>query len=202
MTTPTLLALSALALASPALAQTYHLRAPSNITEQCSTGCTCDTQRNEPLRGRFTLSLTASDPSRDSFSIDSLVMYGTNLSQTYTGGGTYIVGTGLPGEQRTSADVAINRLPAFHSDYARRVYLRHTTIDTIISLPTSACSTVTLDILSTPFVSDWNADGTVSTSDIFDFINAWFAGDGDTDEDGSTTTADIFAFINAWLAGA
>ena len=71
-----------------------------------------------------------------------------------------------------------------------------------ITVPTSTCSSTVLNILATPLASDWNADGATTTSDIFDFINGWLAGDGDADEDGFTTTSDIFTFINAWLAGA
>lgn len=192
--------LASVALASPALAQTYHVRAPSSITEQCDSSCTCDTQRNEPLRGRFTLSLVFSDPNRDSFTIDSIDLYGASLSQVFHGTGTYTVGNSLPGEQHTFAEVAINRLPPVQSDFARRVYLRQTVIGTIISLP-SACATTTLEIVATPFASDWNADGAITTADIFDFINAWLAGDGDADNNTLTDTQDVVAFLNAWLAG-
>jgi hypothetical protein len=197
------IALVALSVASSAPAQTYHLRAPSSITEQCDPGggCTCDTQRNEPLRGRFTLSLLTSDPARDTFSIDSIDLYGATLAQYFTGAGEYIVGNGLPGEQRTTADVAINRMPPVHSDYARRAYLRRTVIDTTISLQND-CTFTVLNITATPFTSDWNADGEVTTADLFDFINSWFAGDGDANDDTVADTQDIFTFLNAWFAGA
>ncbi len=51
--------------------------------------------------------------------------------------------------------------------------------------------------------SDFNASGTLEVSDIFAFLNAWFAGSSAADADGSggLQVADIFAFLNAWFAG-
>jgi hypothetical protein len=50
---------------------------------------------------------------------------------------------------------------------------------------------------------DFNANGTLEVQDIFDFLNAWFAGYADADFDGANglQVADIFAFLNAWFAG-
>jgi hypothetical protein len=53
---------------------------------------------------------------------------------------------------------------------------------------------------------DYNKSGAITVGDIFDFLNAWFAGslaahvggDGDT---GTLAVADIFNFLNAWFAG-
>ena len=51
--------------------------------------------------------------------------------------------------------------------------------------------------------ADYNANGALEVQDIFDYLNAWFAGEGDTDFDGlnGLEVADIFAFLNAWFAG-
>jgi hypothetical protein len=51
--------------------------------------------------------------------------------------------------------------------------------------------------------ADFNNSGTVTTGDIFDFLNAWFAGSlsADFDDSGALSTSDIFAFLNAWLSG-
>jgi probable HAF family extracellular repeat protein len=55
-----------------------------------------------------------------------------------------------------------------------------------------------------PFVcrADFNGDG-LGVDDIFDFLNAWFAGDPRTDFNGvdGVTVQDIFDFLNAWFAG-
>jgi hypothetical protein len=51
--------------------------------------------------------------------------------------------------------------------------------------------------------ADFNQDHVVDTQDIFDMINAWFAGDprADFNQSGGTSTADLLDFIAAWLAG-
>ncbi len=50
---------------------------------------------------------------------------------------------------------------------------------------------------------DFEQNGSLAVSDIFAFLNAWFAGNlsADTDDSGSLAIADIFAFLNAWFAG-
>jgi hypothetical protein len=49
--------------------------------------------------------------------------------------------------------------------------------------------------------ADFNGGG-LSVQDIFDFLNAWLAGDSRTDfNGGGLAVSDIFDFVNAWLAG-
>ncbi len=48
---------------------------------------------------------------------------------------------------------------------------------------------------------DWNADGTLSVQDIFDYLNEWFAGGGNQGGTGQTTVQDIFDFLNGWFSG-
>jgi hypothetical protein len=49
---------------------------------------------------------------------------------------------------------------------------------------------------------DFNGDGVVSVQDIFDFLNAWFAGNPRADfNGGGITVQDIFDFLNAWFVG-
>jgi T5SS/PEP-CTERM-associated repeat protein len=50
---------------------------------------------------------------------------------------------------------------------------------------------------------DFDQNGTLALSDIFSFLNAWFAGapQSDTDDNGTLAIADIFVFLNAWFAG-
>lgn len=49
---------------------------------------------------------------------------------------------------------------------------------------------------------DFNSDGVLSAQDIFDFLNAWFAGDARANfTPGILNTQDIFDYLNAWFAG-
>jgi hypothetical protein len=49
---------------------------------------------------------------------------------------------------------------------------------------------------------DFNCDGMVSVQDIFDFLNAWFAGNPRADiNGGGLSVQDIFDFLNLWFAG-
>jgi hypothetical protein len=50
--------------------------------------------------------------------------------------------------------------------------------------------------------ADFNHDGQPAVQDIFDFLNAWFAGDARADfNGGGLDVQDIFDFLNAWFAG-
>lgn len=47
---------------------------------------------------------------------------------------------------------------------------------------------------------DWDTNGTRTVSDIFSFLDSWFAGDADFDGNGLTEVADIFAFLSCWFS--
>jgi glucose/arabinose dehydrogenase len=51
--------------------------------------------------------------------------------------------------------------------------------------------------------ADFNASGGLDVQDIFDYLNAWFAGNTRTDfnASGSLDVQDIFDYLNAWFAG-
>jgi hypothetical protein len=50
--------------------------------------------------------------------------------------------------------------------------------------------------------ADFNCDGSVAVNDIFDFLNAWFAGSHRADiNGGGLGVNDIFDFLNTWFAG-
>ncbi len=53
-----------------------------------------------------------------------------------------------------------------------------------------------------PCVADFNMSGGLEVQDIFDFLNAWFAGDPRADiNGGGLAVQDIFDFLNLWFAG-
>jgi probable HAF family extracellular repeat protein len=54
-----------------------------------------------------------------------------------------------------------------------------------------------------PCPADFNGDGSLAVSDIFAFLNAWFADDhrADFNRANCLTVQDIFDFLNAWFAG-
>jgi hypothetical protein len=49
--------------------------------------------------------------------------------------------------------------------------------------------------------ADWNHDGTVTSQDFFDFVDAFFAGNADFNNNGTTDSQDFFDFLNAFFAG-
>jgi hypothetical protein len=51
--------------------------------------------------------------------------------------------------------------------------------------------------------ADFNRDCKLGVKDIFDFLNAWFAGSPSTDfdESGMLSVQDVFEFLNGWFAG-
>ena len=51
--------------------------------------------------------------------------------------------------------------------------------------------------------ADFNDDGEVNTTDVFDFLTAWFAGESIADVNGSgaVNAQDIFDYLNSWYAG-
>lgn len=55
---------------------------------------------------------------------------------------------------------------------------------------------------STPAcAADWNGQGGVTLQDLFDFIGAYFSGNGDFNNDGGTTVQDVLDFVDAWFTG-
>ncbi|HMN42683.1 MAG TPA: GC-type dockerin domain-anchored protein [Phycisphaerales bacterium] len=94
--------------------------------------------------------------------------------------------TGLPGVMLEAKDIADNGLIAGTVDGG------------------SAPIAVLLTPVVTPpaCVPDFNHSGGLEVQDIFDFLNAWFAGDPAADVNGhGLGVDDIFDFLNAWFAG-
>ncbi len=60
-----------------------------------------------------------------------------------------------------------------------------------------------IDLCSIPCRADFDSSGAIGTPDLFEFLNAWFAGEPRADFDGigGIAAQDIFEFLNAWFAG-
>lgn len=179
----------------------YFLRQGSTAQEGCHGTCACMLLNPEPMRGSFTLTPAAPDPVFQNFTLDNVLFRVPTLAQVFVGSGTYQVVTAPPGQQQIELNLSINGNPTLDWFGGRRTFSMPTpVVEAVASLPGS-CFDIAMIIKATPFRSDWNADGSIAIDDVFDFLNAWLAGDGDANEDGLTTTADIFDFVNAWMAG-
>ncbi|HMN42273.1 MAG TPA: GC-type dockerin domain-anchored protein [Phycisphaerales bacterium] len=78
-----------------------------------------------------------------------------------------------------------------------------TVIATLDQSTLGTCTTLTLTPSTNPCCrADFNGDGSIAVQDIFDFLNAWFAGDLRADfNGGGLAVQDIFDYLNAWFAG-
>jgi hypothetical protein len=106
-----------------------------------------------------------------------------NVTDGYPGVWTQysITISGLPGP--TSGRLAL-RYVAPNSSYINFIYIDD------------------LQYTQGPCPADFNHTGGVTVQDIFDFLNAWFAGNPAADFNGNgLSVQDIFDFLNAWFAG-
>ncbi|HMN42292.1 MAG TPA: hypothetical protein PKE29_15715 [Phycisphaerales bacterium] len=194
-----LLAGSAAAGAAPA-GVTYFLRAGSTAQEGCHGLCACLLLFPEPLRGTFVLTPGLPDPVFQNYTIDDVRLRAPALGQVFVGSGTYQTVSAPPGQQQIFLNMSINGEPPLDWFGGRRTFAMPTpVVEASASLPGN-CFDIALIIKATPFRADWNADGAISTDDVFDFLTGWLAGDGDANEDGRIAVDDIFEFVNAWLA--
>ncbi|MBY0313504.1 MAG: alkaline phosphatase family protein [Phycisphaerales bacterium] len=64
-----------------------------------------------------------------------------------------------------------------------------------------AIDNLSVSVQNAACATDHNNSGSVDVTDIFAFLNDWFAGDADFNRDAQNTLQDIFDFLNAWFAG-
>jgi hypothetical protein len=72
-----------------------------------------------------------------------------------------------------------------------------------VNSATEAIVSASIDEQSTTCPADFDGSGTADVSDIFSFLNSWFAGNSsaDFDNNGALQVQDIFAFLGAWFEG-
>ncbi|HMN39418.1 MAG TPA: hypothetical protein PKE29_01140 [Phycisphaerales bacterium] len=181
---------------------TYYLRPGSTDQQGCFHLCACFVSSNEPLRGRFDLTPTQPDPVFMNFAVSNVVFRSPAFHQTFVGSGTYQIGGDPAALQRMRLDLSIDGLDPLHWDSLYQTPAASSpAINAVLTINNYECYDIVLTLKATPLRSDWNADGAITTTDIFDFLNTWLAGDGDANDDGQTGTADIFAFLDDWFAG-
>jgi hypothetical protein len=92
--------------------------------------------------------------------------------------------------------VAGGASPTVNPTVATTYYARSRT--TAGGCVSATCATVSVTICRV----DFNCSGTLEVQDIFDFLNAWFAGSPSADYNGGgLSVQDIFDYLNAWFAG-
>jgi hypothetical protein len=69
--------------------------------------------------------------------------------------------------------------------------------------PLGAVEAFRIVLALTPHGPDFNGVGGLTVQDVFDYLNAWFAGSpaADFNSSGTLEVQDIFDFLNAWLGG-
>lgn len=116
----------------------------------------------------------------------------TMLSATVPGGQTVDWFTGSCGGSAVPGGATPTVTPAVATTYYARA---RTTTGSCVS---TTCATKVITICR----ADFNCSGTLEIQDIFDFLNAWFAGNPAADfNGGGLAVQDIFDFLNAWFAG-
>jgi hypothetical protein len=205
-----------------ALAQTpstvhERLDATSTYTRQdCVGPCACvSPPYTGAIAGTFTLQFNHADTWTSYYDIVNADLTappfgpGGSYGVHYTGSGTYEIGGDFAYTHRMVLDLIGDTSPQtthhFESGYAL-VPADHPFPRISIDLTTGVlgCTdrTLHLDASPAPCAADFNNDGGVSTQDIFDFINAWFAGDPRADVNGGgLSVTDILDYLTIWFTG-
>lgn len=98
---------------------------------------------------------------------------------------------------------SLNRVVRLTTNGQYQVRSEFDTIMTSLTTGGSALSRSAQTRASLVCIADFNASGTITVQDIFDFLAAWFANDlaADSNASGGITVPDIFDFLNVWFTG-
>lgn len=87
-----------------------------------------------------------------------------------------------------------------NGQYQVRAEFDTTTINQSANGTTTRTATVRGSLVC---IADFNASGTITSQDIFDFLAAWFGSNlsADSNLSGTVTVQDVFDFLNVWFTG-
>ena len=163
------------------------------------------------MRGTFALTLITVGNATDFYAISD-VNWSVSSGPMLNGSGTFAAGPApFNPSQHMSLDLTISpATPPWtgvqHFDTTTAAGAR-TVAPPVISIQLAnsetGCPGVRVWVVASRYRSDWDASGTISVTDIFGYLNAWFAGSGYADFNASNTleVQDIFDFLGAWFAG-
>lgn len=196
---------------------TYFLRAASSYQQGCWGPCACPLSNHETIRGTFTLNLISVGNVTDFYQVTNVqwnvpTLAGRPFGEVLTGSGTFSAGqVGIANHQHMTLDLTLapalplwGSMQHFETTVAAGVRtIAPPVIDIEVANSTSGCPGIRLRIVASRCSADWNADGSLSVQDIFDFLNVWFANDpaADFNASGALSDQDIFDFLQTWFAG-
>lgn len=197
--------------------RTYHLHPPSSYQQGCWGPCACVLSEREAMLGSFTLDLITVGDATDFYGITDVnwrvpVLFDQPFNTALTGSGTLAAGQHpWNNNQHASLNLTLTPPPPPWSgvqqfDSTLGSFQRTTpppVIDIEIENSATGCPGIRLRIVASWYKSDFDASGTISTADIFAFLNAWLSASPSADFDGvgGLAVLDIHEFLNAWFAG-
>ncbi len=159
----------------------------SNSTRSDTVGAVYDAWINVPTDNLYTLSTESDDGSK-----------------LYVGSTLLVNNDGLHGMTKVTGEMGLKagrhhvRVEFFENGGGAGLIVRYQPLGgSEVVVPASAWTR------AVPCAVDFNGSGAISVQDIFDFLNAWFAGAASADFNhvNGLTVQDIFDFLNAWFVG-
>lgn len=194
----------------------YYLHQPSSYQEGCWGACACPLSNEEPMRGSFTLALANIGNATDFYSISNVhwavpTLAGQPFNVALDGSGSFLAGQSpFATHQYMPLDLTLTPIPfpwtgPQHFDTTNISNMRTVAPPVIVMqvANSTGCPGIRLRIAASWYRSDIDNSGTIAVTDIFAFLDSWFAGSAYADFNASSAleVQDIFDFLGAWFAG-